>query len=580
MSQRTFAIMVVMVACIAAKPTTAPAPPEQIDPLILSAVSAAQRGNLQSLVSETDARAAELVADPATIDTSAVLHLATVREFGRFFSRVGELSIANKELLAWFIDQPKLSSTVMMAISPQDPPDGLLDLLRRLHDDYGNQLNDYPELVGAFCTVWDSTGDVGEEAIKVDLDRASRLFKYYTLAKSSLRFDVKELPWQLATYAIANPLTEDEIVWARSKYLGKASLGESYFDPPFNPYPGYKAKLETPTDLLYTLPNIFKHGGRLDDRSHFAVGVCRSMGVPAGTCRAVLAEGDQGPRPSWVAVLEVNNRRVRWNFDTARQPEHRGWRGTVQDPQTHTDLSDCELAQTAELQTTSLDRRLSSVAIWKLLDDAPEKKRLELLMKAIEVSPGNLRAWRSLIELTDKRQLNDLQVDAFAQTIEKHAMKNNGMFAFEAYRAVVRARGSIQQADLLERPAKWFADQPDVLAYVRVEQGDAQRKLKRPDKALAAFREAIMLQPKNGPLVLSAMQRADVLLREVKDIPRLIEFYAAVWTRMDRPRPSPYARSTPYFLVGQAYAQALEDAGRQREAGNVRAMSEGVQADQ
>ncbi len=559
----------------------ADAPPkdtDQIDPLLLAAIDAAMRGDLKPLSAEVDAKASSVIADPANLDTSSLVSIATTREFAAYFARVGALSNPNRRLLAWLIAQPKLAPTLMMAVSTEDPPDGLLEVLRRLNDDHGDEIAQFPDLVAAFCTVWDSTGDVDEEAKKVDLDRVARLYNYYT--KSSPRFDLKELPWQLATWVVRNPLSEDEITFARGKYQDRKSPAEVFFDPPYNEYPGYVLEPKNPTDLAYTLPNVLKHGGTSVDQARFATSVCRSIGVPAAVCTATLAGEDQSHAPAWVAILEVNNRRVRWNLYSARYAEHAGWRGTVIDPQTQLQLADSELQQLAELQAVSLDRRLQSMAICKLLPLAEESKQPELLLKAIELSPGNLRAWQSLKTLAVKRKLSAGQEEAFVAAIEKYAVPRNGAFAFEMYLPIVQPHGTLQQIPMLDVAVKWFANQPDVLARVKLEQGDAQIKLKRPDLGLEAFKEAANLQPKCSPMVLEAFQRIDALYRANNNLPQLVDLYATAWPRLDRPRPTPYSRTVPYVLIGRLYVQALDDAGKKVESSRVQSMIDGVHLDQ
>ena len=561
--------------CLAAEP--APKDADQIDPLLLSAIDAAQRGDLKPLKEEVEPRATEVVADAAKLDATSIIQVATAREFATYFSRLGELSHPNRTILAWLIAQPKLAPTLMMAITPEDPPDGLLAVLRRLYDDHGEDLAKYPDLVAAFCTVWDSTGDIDENAKKVDLDRVARLYTYYT--RSSPRFDLQELPWQLAAWAVSSPLSEDEMTWARSKYGDRKALAETFFDPPFNEYPGYVREVKKETDVAYTLPNLAKLGGNSVDRAYFAVGVCRTLGVPAAVCTASMAGDEPQHLPAWAAVLEVGNRRVHWNLQAGRHPEHSGWRGTVIDPQTHGQLLDSELVQLADLQSVSGEQRLESVAVWKLLTAAEEAKQPDLLLKAMELSPGNLRAWQTLNALTAKRKLNDVQTEAYVAAIEKYAVPRNGPFALEMYLPLVQPHGTLQQLPLLDRAAKWFAGQPDVLARIKLEQGNAQLKLKRPDLALVAFKEAINLQPRCSPMVLEGFQRIDKLFRDNKDLPHLLELYGQAWPRLDRPRPTPYSRSVPYVLIGDLYVQALSDAGRKNDASRIQAMIDSTHLD-
>jgi tetratricopeptide (TPR) repeat protein len=564
---------------VAAKPATKPAEPERVDPLILFAVASAEKGDFGAIEQEAQPKAEAIVAQPAKIDAPQAVTVATVREFGRYFGRL-TLADQQKKLLTWLIQQPKLAPTLMMAIAPEDPPDGVLAVLQALYDDQGDKLEQYPDLVAAFCCVWDATGDIDETPKqKIDLARVVRLYHYYTAANKSLRFDVKDLPWQLSTWVVANPLSEEEILWARDQYLQVPSSASTFFDPPWRNGRGYVEKVEKDGDLLLTLPNLAKHGGSLPEKAHFAMTIARTLGVPGAVCHALRLKGEQGPRPAWVAMLELNGRRVRWNLETARLPENLGWRGVVTDPQTFTEFSDSELSQLADLQPVSLDNRLASVAIWKLLDVLEERKQPELLLKAIDISPGNLRAWKSLMDLAEKRKLSNLQAESFAQAIEKYLVKNNGIFAYEAYLSIVKSHGTMQQADLLDRPAKWFADRPEYLAMVRLEQGEVLEAMKKPDKAIEAYRDSIAQNPRNGPLVLAALERADKLLRDKNAFGVLVAVYADAWPKIPRPRPAAYSQYTPWVIIGHLYAQALDDAGKPNEARNVRGLSDSVHTD-
>jgi hypothetical protein len=96
-------------------------------------------------------------------------------------------------------------------------------------------------------------------------------------------------------------------------------------------------------------------------------------------------------------------------------------------------MADSELVQLADLQGVSLDQRLSSVAIFKLLDAADENKRPDLLLKAIELSPGNVRTWEALGEMATKRKLADAQTAAYESAIEKYVVQRNGLFAFDLF---------------------------------------------------------------------------------------------------------------------------------------------------
>ena len=58
--------------------------------------------------------------------------------------------------LEWLVKQPTLGPLLLTALSPRDNPARVISVLTALRGKFGKVLDQYPELTGATCFVWDS----------------------------------------------------------------------------------------------------------------------------------------------------------------------------------------------------------------------------------------------------------------------------------------------------------------------------------------------------------------------------------------------------------------------------------------
>src|SRR4051794_13091283 len=113
--------------CVAAS-----ASPATMEELSKRATDAARDGSLAALATSVEAPLREELADVAHASGEKVVRLATIREFGRYFARINELTPGARETLEWLAHQPHLLPVLMMSLGPADAPDRVLEVLRAL----------------------------------------------------------------------------------------------------------------------------------------------------------------------------------------------------------------------------------------------------------------------------------------------------------------------------------------------------------------------------------------------------------------------------------------------------------------
>jgi hypothetical protein len=318
----------------------------------------------------------------------------------------------------------------------------------------------------------------------------------------------------------------------------------------------------------YTLPNIQRLGGVCKDQAYFAAETCRAYGIPATVCAGQSGAGEGFH--AWVGLLGVARGRARWDFQTARYPEHGFWSGTVIDPQTGQTLTDGEVAMSAEWCAVAPAKRLASLALARSLDLVEPGRRVAVCKAALEASPGNQEAWAALVDECSKPQTPPETVQQVAGVIRRFAVGRYDDFAFKSFMTLIGAQKPEEQPAALDQVSRLFPDRPDLLAELALRKGDALRDASRPVDALRLYEGVLETALHYGPLALEAMARVDGMLRPAGKTRELIEHYRVAWTHMTVPEASGYVATTPWYIMGDRYARALEEAGDAAGAQDVR----------
>lgn len=543
------------------------------DPLLAEASEAVASASLAEYSKSAEQRIKPLLTDLQKTDVDQLTRLAALRDMARFFARIEKPDPPTVELIQWLIQHPILLDTLMLAVSDADAPDRVLAVLAALREQHDQQLEDYADLTTAMCVVWDTPQRFDPENPRADTTRPVWLFKYLVSARERLRSDPMKMPWELAIYVVDNPVSQDDVAWALRRYAQRGAIGGAYFDVPYDLAAFYGTADKAIGAHEYTLPNLARYGGICSDQAYFATQVARSLGIPACVCAGMGGASEVGH--AWVGYLESRGHGVVWNFSEGRYPEHLYWKGAVQDPQTRAAITDSDVSLLAELTRTSARSRLASRAMCRVADLAASARAADVYTRAIDLSPGNRNAWMSLAQLGANLNLSERQFAQVTQVVATVAAKSYPDFAFAVLQKLNSGRGTEQQILALKQ-ARAIFNRPDLLASIRLAEGDLLRNQQQPAAALAAYGEVLTRNHHAGPIVLAALDRIEDLLRANNELRRLASIYAQAWQRLPQPTVSAYARSTPYYLVGQKYRSLLEELGESSESQRVRARLDSI----
>jgi tetratricopeptide (TPR) repeat protein len=554
----------------APRPATAPA-----DLLLERAKQAITSNEVSKLATEVEKPLREALADVEHLDLPQLTRLAALREFSRYFADAQPADDRQAKLLLWLLDQPQLLSTLMMAVSEQDAPERVLAVLAALRHDEDKRLEEFPDLTAALCTVWDTPARSSrdKDEIRPDTNKPVWLFKYLAGSASKLRFNPKELPWQLGVYVVDNPVSQAEIEWVVKRYQGRGAIGGVYFDVPYDRAAFYEGVEKRIDSRPYILPNLVQFGGICGDQAYYAVAAARSLGVPATyvSGRSAMAESH-----AWVGFLDLRGKQVYWNFKEGRYPEMQFMRGDVTDPQTRRRITESDVSLLAALAGSKPADRLASVALRKSRDLVAPEQQMALLTKAINLSPGNRGAWMVLADLGAASKLSEQQMTKVTEVVTQFAAKPYPDFAAEALMRMNSGRGTDQQIKALDAARNLFRDRPDLVAEIRLAQAKLLTAAKRTPEALNAYGQVLAGNRQFGPILLTALEQIEALLRQQNELPRLSAIYKQTWEGMPTPQITVGAAGTPYFIIGERYIAVLKQLGNEPEATRVQSRLDAV----
>ncbi len=497
-----------------------------------------------------------------------VIDLTAWYRFAAFFSRIELKEELDKKCLAWLVRQPNLSRTVMLAIGPSEQPDKVLNVLRALYRTDRETMEQWPELVAALAVVWDAPAADSVDDPLSRGDWAVGLYHYYTRANPKLRYNLKEMPYQLQTYVVDLVVSEQEVAWVWQRYGKRGDVGGFYFDVPYDYDAYYNGAAQKIADRVYTLENLQKSGGICVDQAYFATQVARALGVPTVT---IIGQGGGGEiAHAWVGFLDRRGKQIVWNLRSGRYEEQLYWTGQVNDPQSRKSISESETSLLGELQNAPPMKRKRALALLRSRELFPPEQQAEVLLQSINLCAADSAAWLALADLGAAGSLTNDQSNQVADVVAKFASKQYADLAYQVYLKMISGRSNIEKLDQLEKIVKLFPQRPDIIASIRVEQGKLFKGLKQTDKAIAAWGDVLTNHLYAGPIVLEAIQLTDDTLREEKQGKRLLAIYDRLFKMIPRPTPSAFAAWTPYCRVGIKYAELLDDANDRNGAMRIR----------
>lgn len=551
----------------AAPSATKPAP---TDPMIDAAVTAVESGKFAPFIAAVDQAASDALIDPATADLPRIARLATLREFGRWFARVPRQSPEQKEALTWLIRNPRAAAALMLSATPSDPPDRVLAILTALRQDRADHLERFPSLTAGICLTWDDGDRFGGNDRPMDAPRVVRVFRRYADHPEMTRHAATELPVDQLIFVVDNLLSDAETDWARRQHA-RVDVGGAFFDVAYGATRALTREPSKPGDdpaNAYKLANLRKFGGSLADRAYYAAQVGKTFGVPTAVCVGLEREGQESQ--TWVAFMDGRGRDARWDVTSGRDRSHYASAGKFLDPQTMEHVPLGEIALVAGVGRSATDKRAGATALHKLLDRVPAEKRLAALRRAAELSPSDRRMWRAVADWAQGHQTGTDEHDGVVALVSSHLMPRSEEAAMHVRLRMIAKVAAEDRAAALAALRATFDRRPDLAATIQLALAAALLEKKDADGALRVLGELLAAADALPTHAVIAMQHVDDILREWSELDRLALVYAQLWSRLRPPPQSPFAHTTPYYAIGQEYAQLLEELGRKHDLATVR----------
>jgi hypothetical protein len=365
-------------------------------------------------------------------------------------------------------------------------------------------------------------------------------------------------------YAVDVKISADESQWAVKSYARFFPIGHVYFDVPYDENSFYTGNKKEINNHDYTLPNLRKYGGICVDQAYYSTQVAKALGVPSCVCEGQGGAG--GVKHAWMGYLESSGRSVKWDFTEGRYPEDQFWSGTINDPQTGQQLDDSDVAMTAQLVATPAQARLQSIFLVKAAAALDEANRITPLIRAAELSPGNRDTWSQLAAMGGEGKLSATQFDAVSQAIVKYLAQPYPDFACYSLMKMMDSQKLNLHENSLDRLAQIFSTRPDLVAKIRLRQGDLFHDGQQDDAAMRAYSFVLNNSSKIGIIVVDGLKRCETVLRARNNLPALAQVYQSVWQKMPIPELSSFAFETPYFQVGTDYVDLLQEMGNKSAA--------------
>ncbi len=555
-----------------------PAAAKQQDRFDPAAVGRAiERAELAALREAAEAELQHLLAGTprSTEQIDRLIRIAAVRQFALHFDREGSdtepFDDTQRRTMQWLAEQPRLFATVALAMEPEDDPAGVLRVLEHLRRAEGDRLERFAELTTAFAVVWDQPPDE-PRSLGEQFEHAVELFRYYVNHNADMRYDLTGMPWDLAIYLADGRASVEEYRWVRSQRRYDArrtqAMGEVYFDVPYDRAGLYTGQWQGVHGRPYTLANLRQIGGVCKDQAYFACHVNRAFGIPAVICAGRSGRGVG--YHAWIGYLKPQGDGAAWDFNTARYAEHRFWSASVEDPQTRAEMTDGDVSVRGRLFGVPIRQRLMSTAIARIHDLFDSDRRAELLKLAIDTSPGNLAAWWALADHYGGEGADLRDVAEMLRVVRQFTLNRYDEFGFELFIRTIRGQPARVQFQLVVSNRDMFRRRPDLSSRLQIVQGKLMEKMDNTRGALSLWTQVARRNVEHPPVLLDATDRIDASLRRQEQLERLVVVYRTIWETMNAPSPSAYAWTTPWFLVGQRYAQALEDTGDRAAARRIR----------
>ena len=543
-------------------------------------------------VLEVVARHARVSDDDAWREAAAIARLT---------NQLVELDSATRdEVISLHRAAPGVVRTLAFELRDHDDVPLAYALLRLLIEEHGTkQIARYANLAAALCVVHDAgpvSRRVNENSV-VGPDSLA-LFDYLVSHDRDTLWGLAGTPPGMLVYVVDAAAPVAELQWAMGRHRGDRQIGKRYHQINYDTRHYKQGTPKRLTEEGFSLPNIARFGGICVDQAYYAEHAGKSIGVPTVTVTSRSSTGGH----CWVGFVERRGSSLRWNFEEGRYDEYEDLRGMLDDPQSGQPITPDELAIRLAFDSAPRAERehvqaLTDAAAF-LLDAgsppaAPEsvsgllrtprpsgvEGALLLARGALGVNAGAHSAWALAREVFASAEVGASDRREWTSAALTIAGRESPYFALDQIRAIIAGTPRAQErAELWAWVAKRLRAWPMIIAEAKLSEAEAWADAGDKHRAWVTYEAILREHVDEGQAAVVASLAMARMLAAAGRSDLIDGALGDAWRRISRPAPRRVssAMGSNWYRVGSAYATALERAGRDRDAENVRRQLESV----
>ncbi len=328
--------------------------------------------------------------------------------------------------VCWIEEHPELLETFLTAINPEfDDLPAAIALMKRLCTNHPEKVTKNTDLSVAMAVVWDQANSKGFCSDSRDQFRATapnrscdaeNNFLFYCDSNHPAASRLRQLPWEMLLYVVANKRSTEERRWIFEQYTKDGNIdggvpGKAYNDVPYNENELNSEEEKALAGREYSLQNIRQYGGVCTARSDYSLPIARTLGIPSFYGGAGFPRYKNGHAwIMWLDVKEIKPDRIDYEFREEGRGDPRFYVAGYENPQTERLETDEEIKlrffrlgknPTAFRHAELLTRCYRPLVEAKRLST---DQRIDLLLKINALAPRNVGVWREVAALGKTRQ--------------------------------------------------------------------------------------------------------------------------------------------------------------------------------
>lgn len=537
-------------------------------------------------------------------DTSTLVDLVYVQRACKYLDRVMVLD-DGEELCKWLVGHRDVARIVFRAL---DDLENSGDAIRTLHDLWKGDkeaVAAFPDLTAAIITTRRAKPKFYQKVFEAPA--AVDVFNYYS--KGKFCHDLTKMPYELLRYVTDSQLSIADRKWAYEEYKGdylrNGNTGKTFKEVKFDKKYVLGKRAKRIEDKDFNLKSVRKYGGSAVEMAFFSAEVSKALGVPA-----TVVEADRNVMDgAWTLVLDVRKKRTSWDTKTARIREHYYLLGNFYDPINGSSLPESDVLPVPECANLSLEQREEIDALLasstlvslragsgkpglaglkkfaasyneRLGKDHPvdveklsvskeidRKLALELLKRAISLSPSQPKAWNQLLKATRSEMLTAKELKEWVSILTKKVARDCPELTCDvALRLCKVMEAGRNRTQLYRSTLASLKRRKDLQGRVLLKMGDDLLASGNKKAAIKAFQDAATNCTELTSISVPAARSVeDILAVKKENVGKIYSFYRTLWKKSKK-RKSVYYHDSAYYVFGRKVAQLEADLGKEERA--------------